>query len=252
MSNRSFVVATALATIALGAFSSPALAGVVTEADLTSIYTANPPFNAANEITVVWLAPVITITSVNYDILRTAADTAALFALPGQTVWGKYGNGPIQQITLPSSPVDDVFFIEQILNCGGPGDGIVGCAPVGGQGIALNSDFVAGPGGQQTEGHELGHNLGLQHCQTTPANCPAAQPDGSYLNLMNAFINGSLSLTAAQRNIILTSGLIQVDANGDNFIELQPIVFAPEPTSVVLFGVGLSLLAVARRKRNRA
>jgi hypothetical protein len=225
-------------------------AGFVTEQNLTGVYSANPPFNAAQAITVFWLGPVITITSVNFDTINTAAQQNALFALPGTVVQGKYGNGPIQDITLPSSPVDDVFFIDNINFCGGPGDGVVGCAPVGGDSVALDSTFAAlgGGFGTQLEGHELGHNLGLDHCQDTPANCPAAQPDGSYLDLMNSFINGSTVLNAAQRNTILASGLVQNNALLGNFIDLQPIVFAPEPTGLALFSLGIAVFFLLRRR----
>jgi hypothetical protein len=258
-----FTVAATLAVMA--ALTAPAAhAGFVTEQNLTAVYSANPPFDNTNQVTVFWLSPVITITSVIYNTINTVADQNALFALPGQTVMGKYGNGPIQQITLPSSPVDDVFFIDNINFCGGPGDGIVGCAPVGGQGIMLNSDFAAlgGGFGTQLEGHELGHNLGLQHCQTAPATCPAGVPPAApanqreYPDLMNAFINGDTTLTAAQATTILGSALVQnnlaFNPNGGNYIDLQPIVFAPEPTDLAFFGLGMSLFFLVRRRRRSA
>ena len=219
-----------------------AQAGFVTLPNVTSIFSANPPFNAANSITVNWLST-ITIYSVNYNNIANEAIQDALFALPGTLVTGQIGNGAIQSFVLPHSPVDDVFFVDSIDFCGAATPNVVGCATLAGEGIALRSDFIPSGGGLQTVGHELGHNLGLDHCQTVQASCPAAQPDGSYLNLMNAYINGSTTLTAAQVATIISSPLIRNSGAG-NFIDLQPIVFAntPEPGAMTLVGLGLALL----------
>ena len=129
----------------------------------------------------------------------------------------------------------------------------MGCAEQPGQGIILDSVFAATAGGLQAAGHELGHNLGLAHCQDDPGSCPAVQPGGDYLDLMNASVNGSTVLTATQRVTILNSGLIQRSSAG-LFINLQPIVFGtpptvPEPAALSLFVSGLALMIFVRRRR---
>ena len=45
------------------------------------------------------------------------------------------------------------------------------------------------------------------------------------------------------------SGGVQVDGNGDNYIDLQPIIFTPEPTALSMFGLGLGLMVTARSRR---
>lgn len=245
MAKLRFSIAAALvAVVALG--SSNAHAGFITEQDLTPIYSANPPFTALTEITVYWLAPTITITSVNYNNLNSLAVETALFGLPGTVVQGYYGNnsGTIQNITLPNSPTVDVFFIDSITFCGDEGTGIDGCADnIPGKSFAVVSTVAAGVNGAELEAHELGHDLGLVHC---PPNC------GGVANLMDASGYGSTTLTAAQAAIVLASGLVQVDAFGDNYIELQAIRFVPAPATLVLFGLAVALLLFVQLWRRRA
>jgi hypothetical protein len=228
-----------------------AFAGFITEQNLTPVYSANPPFNAANEITVDWLSPTITIFRNDLTNINSAAAEAALFALPGQTVTGQLDNGPIQQVKLPTNPTVDVFFVDSITFCGDEGPAIVGCASgipgvVGAPpwSFAVNSTTAAGASGVVLEAHELGHDLGLVHCPTSCGGLP---------NLMDPFLGVSTVVTLAQATTILgnISGLVQKDALGDNFIDLQAIAVVPEPDTVTMLGLGLVLLLILRRRHGR-
>jgi hypothetical protein len=83
-------------------------------------------------------------------------------------------------------------------------------------------------------GHELGHNLNLQHDFFSAA------------NLMAPFFPPGTELTEDQVGQILQSPLIQTDSTGHKFIEVAPIaiVAVPEPSAALLFLAGLALLLV--------
>jgi hypothetical protein len=217
-------------------------ASVITENNLTPVYSAMPPFTAANQITINWIAPTITITSVNYSNINSAAVQAAVKALPGTVVQGYFGNNVnnIQNITLPNSPTVDVFFVESITFCGTDMGGFDGCAfAIPNNSFAVDGGTAATANGTELEAHELGHDLGLVHC---PDNC------GGNPNLMDASGYGSTTLTAAQATILLGSPLLQKNGPA-NFINLQAITFAPEPASLQMLIFGMGLLLAARQFR---
>lgn len=235
------VLAAALQLLAL----SGAYAGYITKQDMAPVFSIEPPFNDANFITIDWLAPTVTIYSDQLLNIDNMIDEEALFDLPGRMVFGRIDNGPIVQVTLPTSlgtnPVVDVFFVDHIGFCGGP-DG-AGCAsgipnveppPSGKYSLAVESAAASGPDGVQLEAHELGHDLGLSHCILGPAylppgtptptpptlpdpTCPAPEENASgtayklyggsynYPDLMNSFLNGSTDLTVAQVDLILSN-----------------------------------------------
>ena len=236
-----------------------ARAGFITQQNLTPVYSAIPPFNANTQITINWLAPTITIFRPDLLNISTAAQEMAWNALPGSVQPGFVDSGPVQQVTLPTNPTVDVFFLDSLTFCGNEGD-VVGCAS-GIPGViraapwsfAVSSTAAAGGSGQVLEAHELGHDLGLVHC---PTNCPAStgnDPLGNpiYPDLMDPILHGSTVLTLAQANIILgnISGLVQMDAQGRDFINLQAIAIVPEPNSLMIAAAGLMLLFILHRRR---
>lgn len=216
-----------------------ALAGFITQQNLTPIYSANPPFAPANPITVNWAAPQITIFNNALLNINTAAKEIALFALPGTLVLGRIGNGPVQMIRVPAvNPLVDVFFVDTISFCGVAGDNIIGCAnAIPGASFAVQSADAAAGSGNILEGHELGHDLGLVHVA------------GVNTNLMNPVLGTSTTLTAGQATTVLASGLVQ-GAAPNQFINLQGIAIVPEPATIGLFGLGMGVLAAVRRRRD--
>ena len=65
---------------------------------------------------------------------------------------------------------------------------------------------------------------------------------------------GNTSLTMAQADMIVAdaSGLVQTNPfTGALFIDLQPILIAPEPGSLVIFGSRISLVLMWRRRSSR-
>jgi hypothetical protein len=142
------------------------------------------------------------------------------------------------------TPTVSMFYVDSISFCGSFGEGIVGCGSTPGSLIALDSDFTASEFGGNAEGHELGHNLSLQHVA------------GTDTNLMNPSVyegQAPAPLTQDQLDAIFQSPLVQHDAQG-YYISVTPyavVASIPEPSSVVLMGLGMALAGiVAVRKRS--
>ncbi|MDB5879870.1 MAG: signal peptide protein [Variovorax sp.] len=149
-----------------------------------------------------------------------------------------------------TSPIVSMFFVDSINFCGIALSNIAGCAGVPGHFVVIDSS-VAGAGGVQfganapinVMGHELGHNLGLSHDET----------DG---NLLTSGLQGGFGfLLPYQIDMILSSPLVQIDALGQRYIDIQPyaVVVAAndvaEPGSIALVGLGLAAVAGARRRK---
>lgn len=146
--------------------------------------------------------------------------------------------------------VVNFYFVDTIDSCGIFNVNIIGCGETPGNDFVVESAFAADnsipAGGNVTVAgqllaHELGHNLGLNH------------RNGNFL--MNPFINGFGELSAAEVAEILLSPLIQVDANGQRYIQINPVLITnaaliPEPSGLALAGGALLLLGLVRRKRS--
>lgn len=143
------------------------------------------------------------------------------------------------------------YFVDTISACGGTiSVNIIGCGETPGNDFVVESvwadDNTIPAGGNITFGvqllaHELGHNLGLPH------------RSGNFL--MNPFINGFQDLNAAEVNTILASPLIHTDANGQRYIQINPVLIVaallqvPEPSSLMLVLAGALAAGAARRRR---
>ncbi|HEU0154717.1 MAG TPA: hypothetical protein VFQ82_01510 [Stellaceae bacterium] len=170
--------------------------------------------------------PPQTIVDPDLLVIKTQADLMALLALAPDP-----------------APTVDAFFVDQIDACGFPEPGIGGlvhgCAQLPGHVFVEESDSAAMTPATLM-GHELGHNLDLQHDFF----------DGA--NLMGPLYPHGPGLTEDQVAIILESPLVQTDPTGQRFIEITPIaiVAASEPATLLLLGAGLGgLLIAAAAKR---
>jgi hypothetical protein len=164
--------------------------------------------------------PAIRIVDSDLLDIDDAADLAALVALAPDP-----------------APVVDAFFVDQIGVCGFEQELTVngsyaGCAQLPGHVFVEASDdavLSAAP----LMGHELGHNLNLQHDLFSP----------EYL-MWPIFPPGTL-VTDQEVNTILQSPLVQTDPSGQEFIEITPIaIVATEPPTLWLLGATLALLIV--------
>jgi hypothetical protein len=75
---------------------------------------------------------------------------------------------------------------------------------------------------------------------------------------MNPFVNGFGTLNATEVNTILGSPLVQTDANGHLFIEIDPVLVVasavahvPEPSPLMLLVTALFLAGLQMRKSKR-
>ncbi len=134
------------------------------------------------------------------------------------------------------APTVAVFFVDALNFCGVTVDEFYGCAELPGNFQALSST-VAAEEPSKLIAHELGHNLGLGH---------------ESLGLMTSHLGfGGLELFEDQVATMLQSPLVQVDANGQRFVQVTPIaiVATPEPSALFLLSGGLGALLIIRRRK---
>jgi hypothetical protein len=155
-------------------------------------------------------------------VINTLADLQALYTLAPN-----------------AAPTVTAFFVDQIDACGNveptSNGRYHGCAQLPGNFMVENST-TAKLNAVELMGHELGHNLGLQH---TP------------LGLMSPLLGfGGTELFEDQVATILQSPLVQTDAAGHRFIQIAPIaiVAAPEPTTLLLVSGALVALVIKTKK----
>ena len=191
-------------------------------------------------------------------------DEAALDAIYSQPSFGSMPIdirvGPTTEIVAPSllnitsnaevnelfrmhvGPVTTVnfYFIDAISACGSSVNSrIIGCGETPGNDFVVESSFAAGRFGSELLGHELGHNLGLQH-----------RTGG----LMNPTLNGSTILLESEVETILRSRLVQTDGI-NRWINLMPVLVVEQatlvsaPATLLLLVIALLSLGFSHRKR---
>jgi len=213
-----------LASILFCLVGGSAWAGFVTidPGALTTIYSQSSFDGTPVQVRV---NPTVTLNAPGLTTINTEAQLDALFNLGG------------------AGPTIDVFFVDAINECGGDlSPQTIGCGEEPGNKLAVESAFAANTGnaaapgpGSILIGHEVGHNLGLDHVVSSP-------------NLMNPTLGTNFTLTSNQVSTILHSSLVQMD-NGQRFISITPFAVVPEPATMLFALAGaLWLLQRARRQ----
>jgi hypothetical protein len=143
------------------------------------------------------------------------------------------------------APTVDAFFVDKLNACGSVEpkvNGIfAGCAQLPGHVFVEESD-AAELSAAPLMGHELGHNLDLEHDLFSSA------------NLMAPFFPPGTDLTDEQVATILQSPLVQTDSTGQRFIQITPIaiVASPEPSTLLLLGAALGALLIINASKSGA
>jgi hypothetical protein len=212
-------------TAVLGASFTAAHAGLVTlPIGLQAIYDQANIEIRYNATQTIYNSSLLTIDEANQDAL-------AAYQVGGNTI--------------------SAFFVDQINFCGAAVPGIVGCAGVPGTYLFLDAGFMASASEAPTAmGHELGHNLGLDHVDRVD---PAFGD-----NLMNpeTYFDGTPApLTADQIAQIFLNPLNMIQFDGNQaFISITPFAVlasaaVPEPETLALVCLGLGATAFMRRRR---
>ena len=212
------VLATAAAILTLPAVTAQAAFITIDPAGMNALYS-QPSFD--DTPVAIEFLPAETIIAPHLLVIDTQADLDELAALAPYP-----------------SPIVDAFFVDRIDACGfseppvASNGSYYGCAQLPGHVFVEESDGAA-MSPATLMGHELGHNLNLEHAQAAPN------------NLMNNFFPHGMDLTTDQVATILESPLVQMDDSGNRFIEIEPILIAaPEPPTLALLGSGvIALLA---------
>lgn len=166
--------------------------------------------------------PPETIVDPNLLVIDDPSDLAALVALAPDP-----------------APTVDAFFVDQIDVCGFEQEPTVngsfaGCAQLPGH-VFVEDSALAVPEAAPLMGHELGHNLNLQHNLFSQA------------DLMWPFYPPGTELTEQEVALLLQSPLVQTDPTGQKFIAITPIaiVATSEPATFLLLGGSLGVLLIA-------
>ena len=171
--------------------------------------------------------PVVSIGAPALLTIDTQAKLADLFALTGAAAF----------------PTVNMFFVDTLDYCSSFSTNIVGCANTPGHKMVLESGFAADSNGDSLGGHELGHNLGLEH-------------DNSNQNLMFDIINSNNTLTTDQVDDIFFATPppftpLQFDVSGA-YVDILPIFITaiPLPGALPLvLSAAVFLGATGRRRR---
>lgn len=153
-------------------------------------------------------------------------------------LWGNSYGGPLAL---------NMFFVDDISWCGGPGNGIVGCGQRPGFQTAIIDSWAASAFGPELMAHEIGHNLGLPHTDFT-----------NQTNLMWTSLNGDTTLDPDQVVSIFASPVVQTDpGSGNPFIEIVLInvvetATVPLPASGGVLIGAIAMAALLRRRRKSA
>lgn len=214
-----------LSMVALAILLAPAIAeaGAITidEAGVNEIFSQESFGNTPVSIR---FNPPQTIVAPQYLVINTLADLQGLYSL------------------VPNpAPGVAVFFVDTINACGTvdvSADGrYFGCAQLPGNFQAVNSARAA-QYPAKLFAHELGHNFGLEHTS---------------LGLMTAILDyGGTELSTDEVAAILNSPLVQIDANGQRFVQVTPIaiVGTPEPSTLLLLSSGLGAMLTIKKKKS--
>jgi hypothetical protein len=141
------------------------------------------------------------------------------------------------------APTVDAFFVDQLNVCGSVepkvNGAVAGCAQLPGH-IFVEDLAAAELSPATLMGHELGHNLNLEH------------DFFDFINLMSPLFPHGPNLTEEQVTTILQSPLVQTDSTGHRFIQITPIaiVAAPEPSTLLLLGAALGALLIIKPKKS--
>ena len=143
------------------------------------------------------------------------------------------------------APTVDAFFVDELNACGAVepqvNGALAGCAQLPGHVFVEDFNF-AELSPATLMGHELGHNLNLQH------------DFFDFLNLMAPIFPPGPNVTEEQVATILQSPLVQTDAKGQRFIQITPIaiVDAPEPSTFLLLIAAPGALFIIKTRKSTA